>query len=299
MPKMGKNIEQQEKMASTRVDPFRTDLARLGLQEDPFQLSADPRFLYLGEEHQEVYKTIQGAILKRRGLALVTGKPGTGKSSLARYTYDRLFGRDGIDVAYIDTSNFDTRASAAKKIGTSFNTLNIEIGHSYSDQMENFKHQVVQANKQGHLVVLLLDDAQKLKRPHLEMLHEMYNFDYGEKAITVIAFGEDAAVKNFYRYPSISSRLYTIQSLNPVSYETTLQMVGFRLQVAGRTSPLFTEDALRNLYEVSTGIPREIVIVGAMAIDRLVETSGNMIDTGVMDPVADEYLQIRVQRLNG
>ena len=200
-------------MATPRTDPFRTDLARLGLQEDPFQLSADPRFLYLGEEHQEVYKTIQAVIIKRRGLALVTGKPGTGKSSLARYTYDRLFGRDGIDVAYIDTSNFDTRAAAARKIATSFNTLNIELGRSYSDQMENFKLQVVQANKQGHLVVLLLDDAQKLKRPHLEMLHEMYNFDYGEKAITVIAFGEDAAVKNFYRYPSISSRLYTIQSL--------------------------------------------------------------------------------------
>ena len=285
-------------MATPRTDPFRTDLARLGLQEDPFQLSADPRFLYLGEEHQEVYKTIQAVIIKRRGLALVTGKPGTGKSSLARYTYDRLFGRDGIDVAYIDTSNFDTRVAAARKIATSFNTLNIELGRSYSDQMENFKLQVVQANKQGHLVVLLLDDAQKLKRPHLEMLHEMYNFDYGEKAITVIAFGEDAAVKNFYRYPSISSRLYTIQSLNPVSYETTLQMVGFRLQVAGRSTPLFTEDALRRLYELSTGVPREIVIVGAMAIDRLVDTGGNSVDIALMSLVANDYLEIRSQRLS-
>jgi type II secretory pathway predicted ATPase ExeA len=285
-------------MATPPTDPFRTDLARLGLQEDPFQLSADPRFLYLGEEHQEVYKTIQAVIIKRRGLALVTGKPGTGKSSLARYTYDRLFGRDGIDVAYIDTSNFDTRAAAARKIGTSFNTLNIELGRSYSDQMENFKLQVVQANKQGHLVVLLLDDAQKLKRPHLEMLHEMYNFDYGEKAITVVAFGEEAAVKNFYRYPSISSRLYTIQSLNPVSYETTLQMVGFRLQVAGRSTPLFTEDALRRLYELSTGVPREIVIVGAMAIDRLVDTGGNSVDIALMSLVAKDYLEIRSQRLS-
>ena len=286
-------------MTIARIDPFRTDLARLGLQEDPFQLSADPRFLYLGEEHQEVYKTIQGAIIKRRGLALVTGVPGTGKSSLARYTYDRLYGRDGIDVAYIDTSNFDTRASAARKIGASFSSLDIEIGRSYSDQMENFKHQVVLANKQGHLVVLLLDDAQKLKRQHLEMLHEMYNFDYGEKAITVIAFGEEVAVKNFYRYPSIASRLFTVQTLEPVSYETTLQMVGFRLQVAGRSTPLFSEEALRRLYQVSTGIPREIVIVGAMAIDKLIDTGGNAIDEGVMNQVADEYLEIRAQRLNG
>lgn len=259
-------------------DPFRTDLSRLGLKEDPFQLSADPRFLYLGEEHQEVYKTIQNVIIKRRGLALVTGKPGTGKSSLARYTYDRLAGAQDVDVAYIDTSNFDTRASAAKRIATSFNSLKIELGHSYAEDMENFKSQVVEANKRGHLVVLLLDDAQKLKRPHLEMLHEMYNFDYGEKAITVIAFGEEVAVRNFYRYPSISSRLFTIQSLKAVSYETTLQMVGYRLQIAGRTAPLFTDDALRQLYNVSAGVPREIVIVSSMAVDRLIESGDDKVD---------------------
>lgn len=283
-----------------RTDPFRTDLTRLGLEEDPFQLSADPRFLYLGEEHKEVYRTIQNVIIKRRGLALVTGKPGTGKSSLARYTYDRLVGEKNkdVDVAYIDTSNFDTRASTAKRIATSFNSLNIPLGRSYSEDMENFKHQVVDANKRGHLVVLLLDDTQKLKRPHLEMLHEMYNFDYGEKAITTIAFGEEVAVRNFYRYPSISSRLFTIQSLNPVSYETTLQMVAYRLQIAGRTAPLFTDDALRQLYDVSGGIPREIVIVGSMAVDRLIEAGGDKVDMGLMGPVAKEYKEIRAHRIN-
>ena len=279
-------------------DPFRTDLSRLGLKEDPFQLSADPRFLYLGEEHQEVYKTIQNVIIKRRGLALVTGKPGTGKSSLARYTYDRLAGAQDVDVAYIDTSNFDTRASAAKRIATSFNSLKIELGHSYAEDMENFKSQVVEANKRGHLVVLLLDDAQKLKRPHLEMLHEMYNFDYGEKAITVIAFGEEVAVRNFYRYPSISSRLFTIQSLKAVSYETTLQMVGYRLQIAGRTAPLFTDDALRQLYNVSAGVPREIVIVSSMAVDRLIELGDDKVDERIMNLVAKDYVDIRVQRIN-
>jgi general secretion pathway protein A len=279
-------------------DPFRTDLSRLGLKEDPFQLSADPRFLYLGEEHQEVYKTIQNVIIKRRGLALVAGKPGTGKSSLARYTYDRLAGAQDVDVAYIDTSNFDTRASAAKRIATSFSSLKIELGRSYSEDMENFKFQVVEANKRGHLVVLLLDDAQKLKRPHLEMLHEMYNFDYGEKAITVIAFGEEVAVRNFYRYPSISSRLYTIQSLKAVSYETTLQMVGYRLQVAGRTAPLFTDDALTQLYEVSAGVPREIVIVSSMAVDRLIATGDDKVDDKIMSRVAEDYMDIRVQRIN-
>ncbi len=75
-------------------------------------------------------------------------------------------------------------------------------------------------------------------------------------------------------------------------------MVGFRLQVAGRSMPLFSEDALRRLYELSTGIPREIVIVGAMAIDRLVDTGGNSVDIALMSLVAEDYLEIRSQRLS-
>jgi len=272
-------------------DPFKTELSRLGLNEDPFQLSADPRYLYLGEEHQAVFETIKQVIQKRRGLALVTGKPGTGKSSLARFTFDRLFGNGEFDVAYIDTSNFDTRTAAAKKISQSFGTIEIETGRSYSEQMELLEQGIAGAYKKGHIVVLLLDDAQKLKRFSLELLHELYNFDFGEKAMNVIAFGEESAVKNFYNYPSISSRLYTIQSLKPISYETTIQMVGFRLSTAagGKTLSIFTDSALQKLYETSAGIPRDVVILGSMALDKLIQTGGVSVGNDLMTQVAEDF----------
>ena len=63
-------------------------LERLGLKEDPFKLSADPRYLYLGPEHLAVYRQAQAVISRRRGLALITGDMGMGKSSLARRLYD-------------------------------------------------------------------------------------------------------------------------------------------------------------------------------------------------------------------
>jgi general secretion pathway protein A len=285
-------------MPTKPSNPFRTELDRLGLQEDPFQLSADPRYLYLGEEHQEVYKIIQAVILKRRGLALVVGEPGTGKSSLARYVYDRLYGRDGIDVAYVDTSNFGTRAGAARKISQSFEKIKVDVGSSYGVQMENFKQQLVDVYNQGRIAVLLLDDAQKLGRPSLEMLHEMYNFDFGEKVITVVAFGEVPAVQNFYRYPSIGSRLYTIQTLKSVSYETTLQMVAFRLQVAGCKKSLFSEEAFDRLYKATEGNPREVVILCSMALDALIDSASKRVTGPMMDTVADQYLRIKKQRLN-
>ena len=55
-------------------------LDRLGLKEDPFKLSADPRYLYLGSEHLAVYRQAQAVISRRRGLALITGEMGMGKS---------------------------------------------------------------------------------------------------------------------------------------------------------------------------------------------------------------------------
>ena len=73
-------------------------LDRLGLKEDPFKLSADPRYLYLGPEHLAVYRQAQGVISRRRGLALITGDMGMGKSSLARRLYDVYASEETMDI---------------------------------------------------------------------------------------------------------------------------------------------------------------------------------------------------------
>src|SRR5512140_2353055 len=81
-------------------------LERLGLKEDPFKLSADPRYLYLGPEHLSVYRQAQGVISRRRGLALISGDMGMGKSSLARRLYDVYASEDSLDICYIHTAAF-------------------------------------------------------------------------------------------------------------------------------------------------------------------------------------------------
>jgi len=81
-------------------------LDRLGLKEDPFKLSADPRYLYLGPEHLAVYRQAQGVISRRRGLALISGDMGMGKSSLARRIYDVYASEQNVEIAYIHTAAF-------------------------------------------------------------------------------------------------------------------------------------------------------------------------------------------------
>ena len=264
-------------------------LARLDLVEDPFQLSANPRYLYLGDEHLVVYRNIQGVIARRRGLALVTGQPGTGKSSLARHIFNQLYGQNGVDIAYIDTGNFSSRMDAARTISRAFTKIDVASARSYAEQMENFKKEIVHVYGQGRNVILLLDDAQLLTRQGMVMIQELYNFDFDEKAVTVIAFGQNEVEDNFRNYPAINSRIYIVQTLTRISLATALQMVAFRLRVAGRSQPLFTDEAFSLVYELSDGIPRDVVRICSLAIDNLLATDQEQVNLDVIKQVQEQF----------
>jgi general secretion pathway protein A len=264
-------------------------LARLDLVEDPFQLSANPRYLYLGDEHLVVYRNIQGVIARRRGLALVTGQPGTGKSSLARHIFNQLYGQNGVDIAYIDTGNFSSRMDAARTISRAFTKIDVVSARSYAEQMENFKKEIVNVYGQGRNVILLLDDAQLLTRQGMVMIQELYNFDFDEKAVTVIAFGQNEVEDNFRNYPAINSRIYIVQTLTRISLATALQMVAFRLRVAGRSQPLFTDEAFSLVYELSDGIPRDVVRICSLAIDNLLATDQEQVNLDVIKQVQEQF----------
>jgi general secretion pathway protein A len=264
-------------------------LARLDLVEDPFQLSANPRYLYLGDEHLVVYRNIQGVIARRRGLALVTGQPGTGKSSLARHIFNQLYGQNGVDIAYIDTGNFSSRMDAARTISRAFTKIDVVSARSYAEQMENFKKEIVKVYGQGRNVILLLDDAQLLTRQGMVMIQELYNFDFDEKAVTVIAFGQNEVEDNFRNYPAINSRIYIVQTLTRISLATALQMVAFRLRVAGRSQPLFTDEAFSLVYELSDGIPRDVVRICSLAIDNLLATDQEQVNLEVIKQVQEQF----------
>jgi general secretion pathway protein A len=264
-------------------------LARLDLVEDPFQLSANPRYLYLGDEHLVVYRNIQGVIARRRGLALVTGQPGTGKSSLARHIFNQLYGQNGVDIAYIDTGNFSSRMDAARTISRAFTKIDVASARSYAEQMENFKKEIVNVYGQGRNVILLLDDAQLLTRQGMVMIQELYNFDFDEKAVTVIAFGQNEVEDNFRNYPAINSRIYIVQTLTRISLATALQMVAFRLRVAGRSQPLFTDEAFSLVYELSDGIPRDVVRICSLAIDNLLATDQEQVNLEVIKQVQEQF----------
>lgn len=244
-------------------------LDRLGLKEDPFKLSADPRYLYLGPEHLAVYRQAQAVISRRRGLALITGDMGMGKSSLARRLYDVYAAEQGISICYIHTAAFRSAMDGARQIS---NALGVPPQRSFQRQMEGLEQMMAHAYTTSRNVVVILDDAQLMDGEALEVIHRLYNFDYDAKVVQILAFGQSEMTSLFETNRAVNARVFVRLVLPPLTLASALQMVVFRLRVAGRNEPLINDDAFELLYETSQGIPREIIRLCALATDRLLQT---------------------------
>lgn len=123
-------------------------------------------------------------------------------------------------------------------------------------------------------------------RDALEVIHRLYNFDYDAKVIQILAFGQQELTNLFQGDKAVNARIFVRMVLPPLALPSALQMILFRLQVAGRSQPLIADDAFEVLYERSQGVPREIVRLCALATDRLVQTEESIINVDIAREVA-------------
>lgn len=257
-------------------------LERLNLREDPFKLSADPRYLYLGPEHLAVYRQAQGVVSRRRGLALFSGDMGMGKSSLARRIYDLYAGEKNIRISYIHTAAFKSAMDAARQISVS---LGEPTQRSFQRQMETLEKLMAENYTNNKNVVIILDDAQMMSAEALEVIHRLYNFDYDSKVVQILAFGQREMNSLFETNKAVNARVFVRLALPPLTLSSSLQMVLFRLNVAGRSEPFIDDDAFELLYERSQGVPREIIRLCAMSTDLVLQSDVSTITLDIVKEV--------------
>lgn len=257
-------------------------MERLGLKEDPFKLSADPRYLYLGPEHLAVYRQAQGVVARRRGLALFSGDMGMGKSSLARRIYDLYAAEDSVVISYIHTASFKSGMDAARQISLS---LGLPTQRSFQRQMDTLERLMADEYTRNRNVVIILDDAQMMEPEALEVLHRLYNFDYDSKVVQILAFGQREMNSLFETNKAVNARVFVRLALPPLTLSSSLQMVLFRLNVAGRSEPFIDDDAFELLYERSQGVPREIIRYCALATDFVLQSDVSTITIDIVREV--------------
>lgn len=262
-----------------KYEEFINALNRLGLNEDPFSLSANPRFVHLGGQHRNVYYLAKSIMVRRQGLGLITGGVGIGKSSLARLLYNEYFEEEGTIITYIPSANWRTRTMAAKQVATALAELEIETKRSYDATVVEISRAISRAHLDHQMNIVLLIDESHLMHPEaLELIHELYNFDFDVKAVQVLMFGQPELTPLIAGAEHLASRVVKSLSLDPLSFPEALEMINHRLSIAGRTTPLVEDDAFLTLYDDSNGIPRNIVALCSIALDLLMAEKKSTID---------------------
>lgn len=262
------------------------ELSLLGLSDPPFSLSPDPRYFYLSSQHRTTLSKTTYVIEQRQGLSVVFGDVGLGKTSVARRLYQIHQDREDCSVAYIPTPHYKSAFQFLRGICTEFGIETRGYGETASlSALQTF---LLDALTQDRYVVLIIDEAQLLVGPQFELLRQLLNFELADrKLLQIVLLGQNQLRNKLRLKRALESRLATRSTLDPLDFPDTRAMIEFRLLVAGRRQPLFTEAALRRIFDYSRGIPREICRLGLNLLPVAADAGVTVIDAGLVDQVAD------------
>lgn len=235
--------------------------AFFGLKEMPFGTQPNPRFAFPSAEHQIAVAKMRYAADQRRGLALLMGKVGTGKTTIANQL-QRTWGADeGKTLAFLPSASVRTRSQFLRLISEGFGVIPVRTEGDNRKLIERFLLEQYQA---GRHPVLLIDETQNLHADNIDVLSDLSNFQTAEdKLITIVMLAQDNFPNKLSRKEAFRSRIAVISNLDPLSFEDMVGMIAHRITTAGggEVSALFTEKTLIEVYNTTQGIPRDVCVL--------------------------------------
>jgi general secretion pathway protein A len=264
-------------------------LAFFGLNEKPFAITPDPRYLFLSERHAEALAHLLYGITEAGGFIQLTGEVGTGKTTVVRSLLAQT--PQHVEIALI----LNPRMTAPEFLLTICEELGIgvqdEATGSLKDLVDILSHYLLRAHSHGKRVVLVVDEAQNLAPEVLEQVRLLTNLETNtQKLLQIILIGQpelrDLLDRNELR--QLAQRITGRYHLCPLTVEETVAYVRHRLRVAGATADIFTPAALREAHRLSHGVPRLInvlcdrALLGAYTQDRH-EVGASFVRRGAME----------------
>jgi general secretion pathway protein A len=234
-----------------------------GLKEEPFNITPDPRFLYWSQKHQEAFRHLVYGVQSNKGLAVLTGEPGTGKTAILRAVIEHLSEQyPGIHIAFLVNS----KISVQDLFCLIFDEFGLEASEdSKSMYLIKLKNFLIQNYHNNQKSILILDEAQNFHAALLEEIRLLSNMETaGEKLLHIFLVGQPQLLENV-KTPSLGQlkqRLGIMYNLLPLSRLETELYIHKRLSVAGAHKvDIFGGEALDAIFACAKGFPRLINIL--------------------------------------
>ena len=237
------------------------------LNEDPFDIGPDPRFLYMSDQVREAMAKLDYYIENRKGPVYMYGPIGSGKTTIVR----RLSGQLGRQKQYTVCSLISPNAKTANAfLRLVMNGFGVKTARAYVQSLENFQSFLAEEYRADRVPILLVDEAQNLVRDSLKLVHYLLNFETDtEKLLQIVLVGQEELATRMLRYRELASRMLPIPII-PMTEGEMRQMIEFRWQVAGgRELPFRDDEIFSAVYRASQGIPRDAVKLCDSALIRV------------------------------
>lgn len=262
-----------------------------GFKEKPFNITPDPKYLYLSDQHQEAIAHLRYGIEERGGFVVITGEVGTGKTTLCRHLINNMDERtEGAIIFNPNLSEIELLKSINEDFGLDSSA---QTKKELIDELNRF---LIEERLRGKNMVLIIDEAQNLLPAVLEQIRMLSNIETEkEKLIQIILIGQPQLKKILARpdLSQLNQRVTARYHLNALNRKETNRYIQHRLDVASNGNNVkFDPAAMKAVYKFSKGVPRLINVL----CDRALLGA---FTTGQQGPITKKIVKLAVGEVAG
>jgi len=261
-----------------------------GFNEAPFSITPDPKFLYMSQRHQDALAHLNYGLFKTNGFVLLTGEVGTGKTAICRCLLHQL--PETVDIAFI----LNPKQTAFELVANICDDLHIEYPAdttSIKVLIDLLNKRLLESYANGRQTILIIDEAQNLSDEVLEQIRLLTNLETPKQKLLQILLVGQPELQSMLSRPvlrQLTQRITARYHIASLSQVETAAYIRHRMWIAGVQRPIFSDHAIKKIFQLCNGTPRLINIICDRALLGAYAKNSDTIDVKTVTQAAQEIL---------